>query len=65
MVASPKSVLNELRTPFSAETHRVPDAELAWLNGEIDKGLASPIIRDRTARQVMADIKAKNRAAYG
>jgi hypothetical protein len=41
------------------------DVEQAWLDVEIDKGLASPLIKDRTARQVMHDIKARNRVARG
>jgi hypothetical protein len=57
--------LSESRTPFSAKTHLVGDDQLAWVNVEIDKGIASPVIRDQTAQQVMADIKAKNREAYG
>jgi antitoxin ParD1/3/4 len=39
-------------------------AELAWLQAAIDKGRASGII-DRDARDVLADVMARGRAARG
>lgn len=56
--SSPSDMIRELIRRAQEEAE-----EMAWLQGEIDKGLASPII-DRDAREVLKEIMDENRAKY-
>lgn len=56
--SSASDVIRELLRRAQTEAE-----ELAWLQAEIDKGRASPII-ERDAEEVLDEIMAKNRARY-
>jgi hypothetical protein len=59
------SGVEEVRAAYLPEPEAMSGAERAWLDAEIDRGLASPPKLDRAVQQVMAEIKAKNRASHG
>jgi hypothetical protein len=57
--------VRDLQTSYHGEVESMSADERAWMEAEIDKGLASPIIADRTVQQIMAEIRTKNRAQSG
>lgn len=56
--SSPSDVIRELLRRAQDEA-----GELAWLQAEVEKGLASPVI-ERDAREVLQEIMDENRAKY-
>ena len=59
------TTVHDVTTTYRVEPGTHTDAERAWIDLAIDKGLASPPILDRSVQEIMADIWRKNRAKDG